>query len=72
MSDCAAGSGSPQVADDIKLLRIGKSKADCEELQRDPANPGDWATKWQVKCKVDKCKITHIVPTRQTKWWGLN
>ncbi|CAM4541138.1 unnamed protein product [Lepidochelys olivacea] len=47
-------------ADDAKLLKIVKSKADCEELQRDLAKMGDWATKWQMKFNADKCKVMHI------------
>uniref|UniRef100_A0A674K437 Zinc finger CW-type and PWWP domain containing 1 n=1 Tax=Terrapene triunguis TaxID=2587831 RepID=A0A674K437_9SAUR len=47
-------------ADDTKLLKIVKSKADCEELQRDLIKLGDWATKWQTKFNVDKYKLMHI------------
>ncbi|CAM5136177.1 unnamed protein product [Eretmochelys imbricata] len=47
-------------ADDTKLLKIVKSQADCEELQKDLSDLGDWATKWQMKFSVDKCKVTHI------------
>ncbi|CAM5105426.1 unnamed protein product [Natator depressus] len=32
-------------AEDTKLLKIVKSKADCEELQKDLTKVGDWATK---------------------------
>ncbi|CAM4525306.1 unnamed protein product [Caretta caretta] len=32
-------------ADDTKLLKIVKSQADCEELQKDLSKLGDWATK---------------------------
>ncbi|CAM5167108.1 unnamed protein product [Eretmochelys imbricata] len=41
-------------ADDIKLLKIVKFKADCEELQRDLTKLGDWTRKWQMKFNVDK------------------
>uniref|UniRef100_A0A8C3H706 Reverse transcriptase domain-containing protein n=1 Tax=Chrysemys picta bellii TaxID=8478 RepID=A0A8C3H706_CHRPI len=47
-------------ADDTKLLKIVKSKADCEELQKDLTKLSDWATKWQMKFNVDKCKVMHI------------
>uniref|UniRef100_A0A8C4XYG1 Reverse transcriptase domain-containing protein n=1 Tax=Gopherus evgoodei TaxID=1825980 RepID=A0A8C4XYG1_9SAUR len=47
-------------ADDTKLLKIVKTKADCEELQKDLTKLSDWATKWQMKFKVDKCKVMHI------------
>ncbi|CAM5167759.1 unnamed protein product [Natator depressus] len=46
--------------DDTKLLKIVKSQADCEELQKDLTKMGDWATKWQMKFNVDKCKVMHI------------
>ncbi|CAM5159894.1 unnamed protein product [Natator depressus] len=47
-------------ADDTKLFKIVKTKADCEELQKDLTKLSDWATKWQMKFNVDKCKVTHI------------
>ncbi|CAM5124383.1 unnamed protein product, partial [Natator depressus] len=47
-------------ADDTKLLKIVKTKADCEELQKDLTKLGHWATKWQMKFNVDKCKVMHI------------
>ncbi|CAM5109632.1 unnamed protein product [Eretmochelys imbricata] len=47
-------------ADDTKLLKILKTKADCEELQKDLTKLSDWATKWQMKFNVDKCKVMHI------------
>uniref|UniRef100_A0A452HI16 Reverse transcriptase domain-containing protein n=1 Tax=Gopherus agassizii TaxID=38772 RepID=A0A452HI16_9SAUR len=47
-------------ADDTKLLKIVKAKADCEELQKDLTKLSDWATKWQMKFNVDKCKVMHI------------
>ncbi|CAM5105037.1 unnamed protein product [Natator depressus] len=47
-------------ADDTKLLKIVKTKADCEELQKDLTKLSDWATKWQMKCNVDKCNVMHI------------
>ncbi|CAM4607019.1 unnamed protein product [Lepidochelys olivacea] len=43
-------------ADDTKLLKIVKTKADCEELTK----LSEWATKWQMKFNVDKCKVMHI------------
>ncbi|CAM5136677.1 unnamed protein product [Natator depressus] len=47
-------------ADDTKLLKIVKSQADCEELQKALSKLGDWATKWQMKFNIDKCKVMHI------------
>ncbi|CAM5134922.1 unnamed protein product [Natator depressus] len=47
-------------ADDTKLLKIVKSQADCEELQKNLTKLGDWATKWQMKFNVDKFKVMHI------------
>ncbi|CAM5114322.1 unnamed protein product [Eretmochelys imbricata] len=50
-------------ADDTKLLKIVKIKADCEELQKDLTKLSDWATKWQMKFNVDKCKVTPTIHT---------
>ncbi|CAM5114425.1 unnamed protein product [Natator depressus] len=47
-------------ADDTKLLKIVKTKADCEELQKGLTKLSDWATKWQMKFNVEKCKVMHI------------
>ncbi|CAM4676294.1 unnamed protein product [Lepidochelys kempii] len=47
-------------ADDTKLLKIVKTKADCEELQKDLTKLSDWARKWQMKFNVGKCKVMHI------------
>ncbi|CAM4589481.1 unnamed protein product [Caretta caretta] len=47
-------------ADDTKVLKIVKSRADCEELQKDLSKLGDGATKLQMKFNVDKCKVMHI------------
>ncbi|CAM5097662.1 unnamed protein product [Natator depressus] len=47
-------------ADDTKLLKIVKTKADCEELQKDLTKLSDWATKCQMKFNADKCKVMHI------------
>uniref|UniRef100_A0A8C3FHN3 Reverse transcriptase domain-containing protein n=1 Tax=Chrysemys picta bellii TaxID=8478 RepID=A0A8C3FHN3_CHRPI len=47
-------------ADDTKLLKIVKTKADCEELQKDLTKLSDWATKWPMKFNVDKCKVMHL------------
>ncbi|CAM5106410.1 unnamed protein product [Eretmochelys imbricata] len=46
-------------ADDTKLFKIVKTKADCEELQKALTKLTDWATKWQMKLNVDKCKVMH-------------
>ncbi|CAM5145241.1 unnamed protein product [Eretmochelys imbricata] len=43
-----------------KLLKIVKTKADCEELQKAFTKLSDWATKWQMKFNVDKYKVMHI------------
>ncbi|CAM4597179.1 unnamed protein product [Lepidochelys olivacea] len=40
-------------ADDIKLV---KTQADCEELQKDLSKLSDWATKWQMKFNVENAK----------------
>ncbi|CAM4587787.1 unnamed protein product [Lepidochelys kempii] len=46
-------------ADDTKLIKIVKIKADCEELQKNLTKLSDWATKWKMKFNVVKCKIMH-------------
>ncbi|CAM5119150.1 unnamed protein product [Natator depressus] len=51
--------GLAKFADDTKLLKIVKTKADCEELQKALTKLSDWATKWQMKFHVDKCKVMH-------------
>ncbi|CAM4370492.1 unnamed protein product [Caretta caretta] len=43
-------------ADDTKLLKIVKTTADCEELQKDLTKLSDWATKWQIKFNVENVK----------------
>ncbi|CAM4543822.1 unnamed protein product [Lepidochelys kempii] len=40
-------------ADNTKLLKIVKTKADYEELQKDLTKLSDWATKEQMKFNVD-------------------
>uniref|UniRef100_K7F0D5 Reverse transcriptase domain-containing protein n=1 Tax=Pelodiscus sinensis TaxID=13735 RepID=K7F0D5_PELSI len=47
-------------ADDTKLLKIVKTKADSEELQKDPTKLGDWARRWQMNFNIDKCKVMQI------------
>ncbi|CAM5109917.1 unnamed protein product [Eretmochelys imbricata] len=49
-----------KLADDTKIFKIVKSQADCKELQKDLSKLGDWATKWQMKFNVDKCKVMRI------------
>ncbi|CAM4557507.1 unnamed protein product [Lepidochelys olivacea] len=53
-------SKAAKFADDTKLLKIVRTKTDCEELQKDLTKLSDWATKWQMKFNVDKCKVMHI------------
>ncbi|CAM5140560.1 unnamed protein product [Eretmochelys imbricata] len=53
-------SEAAKFADDTKLLKIVKTKADCEELQKDLIKLSDWETKWQLKFNVDKWKVMHI------------
>ncbi|CAM4652894.1 unnamed protein product [Caretta caretta] len=47
-------------ADDTELLKIVKTKADCEEPQKDLTKLSDWATKREIKFNVDKRKVMHI------------
>ncbi|CAM4639967.1 unnamed protein product [Lepidochelys kempii] len=53
-------SEAAKFADDTKLLKIVKTQPDCKELQKDLSKLDDWATKWQMKFNVDKCKVMHI------------
>lgn len=51
------------IADDIKLLRIIKSKSDCKMLQKDTVILRDRKIRQQIQFGVDitlhdKCKIT--------------
>lgn len=47
-------------ADDTKLFRSVTFREDCEELLRDLTTPEEWATRWQMKLNVDKCKVMNI------------
>ena len=47
-------------ADDTKLFHVVKTREDCEELQKDLSKLGEWATKWQMRFNVAKCKVMHI------------
>uniref|UniRef100_K7F0Y4 Reverse transcriptase domain-containing protein n=1 Tax=Pelodiscus sinensis TaxID=13735 RepID=K7F0Y4_PELSI len=62
INDLEKGVSSEAVkfADDTKLFRIVKTEADCEGLQEDLTKLSDWATKWQMKFNVHKCKVMHI------------
>ncbi|CAM5151637.1 unnamed protein product [Natator depressus] len=62
INDLTSGLNSEvaKFADNTKLFKIVKSKADREGLQRDLTKVGDWATQWQMIFNIDKCKVIHI------------
>ena len=41
------------------LLMVVKTQRDCEELQRELSKLGEWASKWQIRLNVNKCKVMH-------------
>ena len=47
-------------ADDTKLFKVVKTQEDCGKLQEDLDKLEDWASKWQMKFNVDKCKVMHL------------
>ena len=47
-------------ADDTKLFRVVKAREDCEALQRDLSRLEEWASMWQMRFNVAKCKVMHI------------
>ena len=47
-------------ADDTKLFKVDTTQRDCEELQRDLSKLGEWASKWQIRFNVSKCKVMHL------------
>ena len=46
-------------ADDTKLFRPINNYIDCQELQRDLDDVCIWASRWQMKFNVTKCKVMH-------------
>ena len=47
-------------ADHTKLSRTVNREPDSLVLQKDLIPLQEWSNKWQLKCKVVKCKILHI------------
>ena len=47
-------------ADDTKMAKAIKSKADSEMFQTDINNLSEWAKNWAMVFNQDKCKIMHI------------
>ena len=45
--------------DDTKLFKPINNYIDCQELQRDLDNVCNWASRWQMKFNVTKCKVMH-------------
>lgn len=48
-----------ELADNNKVFRMEKFKADCEELQEDISKLGEWAPTWQTNFNVGKDKVIH-------------
>ena len=44
-----------KAVDDTELRRILKSKADCEDLQKELMALSEQAIKWKMKFNIDKC-----------------
>jgi hypothetical protein len=55
-------------ADDTKLFRRVDNNEDREELQRDLDLLGEWASKWQLRFNVEKCKTMHLGTTHDTRF----
>jgi len=47
-------------ADDAKVFRKVECEVDKKKLQRDMDQLADWAKKWQLRFKIDKCKTMHL------------
>ena len=50
-------------ADDTKIYREVKSKADSLQFQEDINHLFDWSTQWQLKFNISKCHILHLGPS---------
>ena len=50
-------------ADDTKIYREVKSKADFLQFQEDINCLLDWSTQWQLKFNISKCHILHLGPS---------
>ena len=50
-------------ADDTKIYREVKSKADFLQFQEDINRLLDWSTQWQLKFNIPKCHILHLGPS---------
>ena len=59
-------------ADDTKVAKEIRGVEDREDLQRGLDNLWDWASKWQMKFNVEKCKIMHTGRTNPEYGYTLN
>lgn len=50
----------PKCANNKKLFRAVKIKADCKQLQKVITILGNWMIKCQMKFYIDKCQVLHI------------
>lgn len=46
-----------KIVDSTRLLRLVKSKVDCEAIEKDISKLDEWATS-EFQCR-DKCKVMH-------------
>lgn len=46
-------------ADNTQLFRLGETRENTEELQRDLIKPDELATWWEVMLSVDHCNVMH-------------
>ena len=47
-------------ADDTKLCSTVQSMEEVHKLQADLNTLSDWASTWQMRFNVDKCKVMHL------------
>ena len=53
-------------ADDSKLYRTVRTKADSETLQSDLSSLGAWSNKWLLRFNADKCQVLRVAPKKKT------
>ena len=54
-------------ADDTKMFRESSEEVDRNELQKDLDKLSEWATEWQLKFNVEKCKVMYLGGSRNKK-----
>ena len=59
-------------ADDSKLYRTVRTRADSETLQSDLSSLGAWSNKWLLRFNADKCQVLRVAPKKKTVLQGYN